>query len=125
MRCEIHIKYGHIDVLNNAIKVWPLCGRRYRQESSSMLLRKCAPVLTLDVLQIAEGQLSVARLTNLAKSGYFSAVGRLSFIQKSTYPVSCFCASRSFSCNWIHPKYPPPLQLAGSRHLVDQQCEAY
>ena len=64
-----------------------------------MLLCKCVPVLTLDVLQIAEDQTYVAWLTNFAKAGYFSAV--FSFIQKSTDPVSFFCASRSHSCNWI------------------------
>ena len=86
-----------------------------------VFLCKCAPVLTLDVLQIAEDQTYVAWLTNLAKAGYFSAV--LSLIQKSTAPASCFCASRSHSCNRIHPKHPPPMQLAGSRPLVDQQWE--
>ena len=87
-----------------------------------MLLCKCVPVLTLDVLQIAEEQTYVARLTNLAKSGYFSGV--LSFIQKSADSAYCFCASRSHSCNWIHPKHPPHMQLAGSRPLVEKQWKA-
>ena len=57
-----------------------------------MLLGKCVPVLTLDVLQIVEycfahvGGFKVDHmlqflLVYFAKSGYFSAVGRLSFIQ--------------------------------------------
>ena len=79
----------------------------------------CVPVLTLDVLQIDEDQTNVARLTNLAKSGFFSSVWPTLF--QSTDPVSCFCASRSHSCNWIHPKHPPPMQLAGSRPIVGQQ----
>ena len=68
MRC---IMYGHIDVLNNVSKVW----RRYSQENGYVLLRKCVPVLTLDVLQIAEDPKYIGRLTNLAKPWYFSAVG--------------------------------------------------
>ena len=84
-----------------------------------VLLCKSVPVLTLDVLQIAEDPHYVGRLATLAKSGYFSAV--LYLIQKSIDPASCFCASRSHSCNWIYPKHPPPLKLAGSRPLVDQQ----
>ena len=64
----------------------------------------------------------VGRLTSLAKSGYFSAV--LSFLQKLTDPASCFYASRSHICHWIYPKNPPPLQLAVSRPLMDQQWEA-
>ena len=66
-----------------------------------MLLRKRVPGLTLDVLQIAEDPKYVGRLTNLAISGYFSAV--LSFLQKSTDPASCFNASRSstFATCWI------------------------
>ena len=83
-----------------------------------MFLCMCVPVLTLDVLQIAEDPKYVGRLTNLTKSGYFSAV------QKLTGPASCFYASRLHSCNWIYPKNPPPLQLAGSRPLVDQRREA-
>ena len=51
-----------------------------------MLLRKRVPGLTFDVQQIAEDPKYVGRLTNLAKSGYFSAV--LSFLQKSTDPAS-------------------------------------
>ena len=39
----------------------------------------CVPVLTLDVLHIDEDQTYVARLTNLAKSGYFSVVGPILF----------------------------------------------
>ena len=101
MRC---IMYGHIDVLNNVIKV---CRRRYSQENNGfVLLCKCVPVLTLDVLHIAEDPHYDGRLTTLAKSGYFSAV---LFIQKSTDPASCFCASRSVSCNWIHTIHSPPL----------------
>ena len=91
-----------------------------------MLLCKCVPVVTLDVLQTAEDAKDVGRLTNLAKPGYFSAV--LSFLQKSTDPASCFYAGRSHSCNWIHPKHPPPLQLADPGLLwmsgIDYSCNA-
>ena len=45
-----------------------------------MLLCKCVAVLTLGVLHTAEDTTYVGKLTNLAKSGYFSAV--LSFFQK-------------------------------------------
>ena len=92
------------------------------EEIGCVLLCKCVPVLTLDVLQIAEDPRYVGRLTTLAKSGYFSAV-LYYLIQKSTYPASCFCASRSHSCNGIHPKHPPSLKLAGSRPRVVQQID--
>ena len=86
-----------------------------------MLLRKCVPILTLDVLHISEDPMHVGRLTNLDKSGYLLGVGLLSFLQKSTDPATFFYASRSHSCKWIHPKHPLPLLLAWSRALVDQQ----
>ena len=53
-----------------------------------MLLCKCLPVVTVKLIQIAEDPKYVGRLTNLAKSGYFTAV--LYFLQKSTDPASCF-----------------------------------
>ena len=62
--------HGHIDVLNNVIKVW-LCGRRDSREIGCVLLCKCVPVLTLDVLHIAENPKYVGRLTNLSKSRLF------------------------------------------------------
>ena len=55
-----------------------------------MLLRKCVPILTLDVLHISEDPMHVGRLTNLAKSGYFLGVGLLSFLQKSKDPQCHF-----------------------------------
>ncbi len=69
------------------------------QACGCMLLCKWIPVLTLDVLHIAEYPKYVGRLINLAKSGYFSV---LSFLQKSTDPASCFCASRSHIRNILH-----------------------
>ena len=74
-------------VWNNGIK----CGID-SHGTGCMLLGKCVPVLTLDVLQIAEycfahvGGFKVDPmlqflLVYFAKSGYFSAVDRLSFIQ--------------------------------------------
>ena len=84
--------------MNNVIKVWLQRRRIYSHEYGYVFLCKCVPVLTLDVLQIAEDPEYVGRLTNLAKSGYFSAV--LSLLQKSTDPASCFYASRShIFCN--------------------------
>ena len=88
-----------------------------------MLLCKCVPVLTLDVLQIAEDPKYARRLTNLAKSGYFSAVLYFMLYSRQN-AASCFLASRFHSCNWIRPKHSSPLQLAWSRLLVDQQREA-
>ena len=44
------------------------------EEIGCVLLCKNVPVLTLDVLQIAEHPHYVGRLTTLAKSAYFSAV---------------------------------------------------
>ena len=46
----------HIDVLNNVVNVWLECGRRRRDyhEIGCVLLSKYVPVLTIDVLQIAE-----------------------------------------------------------------------
>ena len=84
------------------------------EEIGCVLLCKSVPVLTLDVLQIAQESKThiVLEGSPLAKSGYFSAV--LYLIEKSIDPASCFCASRSHSCNWIYPKHPPPLKLAGS-----------
>ncbi len=64
-------------------------------------LCKCVPVLTLDVRHIAEDPKYVGRLINLAKSGYFSAVGLLSFLQKWADPASCFYACRSHCSNWV------------------------
>ena len=87
--------------------------RRYYREIGRVLLCKCVPVLTHDVLQTAEDPKNVGRLTNLAKSGYFSAV--LSFIMKSTDPASGFCAGGLHRCNcnllvpdllWINSERP-------------------
>ncbi len=81
--------YGYIDVLNKSksfgVNVEEVILMRM---DTCVLLCKCLPFLTLDVLQIAEDPKYVGRLTNLAKSGYFLAV--FSFLQKSTDPASCF-----------------------------------
>ena len=63
------------------------------QEIGCVFLCKCVRILTLDVLRIAEYPKYARRLTNLAKSGYFSVV--LYVIQKSTDSASYFSASSS------------------------------
>ena len=88
-----------IHVWNNGIKVWLECGID-SHGTGCMLLGRCVPVLTLDVLQIAEycfahvGGLKVDPmlqflLVYLAKCGYFSAV----LLFKWSLHASCFCAA--------------------------------
>ena len=65
-----------------------------------MLLCKCFPVLTLDVLQIAEDPKCVGRLTNAAKSGYFSAVLSLSRSQR-LLPLASAQVDRTAATGYI------------------------
>ena len=70
------------------------CGRRDSREIGCVLLCKSVPVLTHEVLQIAEDPKYVGRLTTLAKSGNFSAVGRALLYFYQEVEISCLLLLR-------------------------------